>query len=346
MQVTFTLDHTDDTSVDPNPKLNPECFRVIERIIHLFPLWSCILQNEPELFAEENIAKEQTLNPVLRSNACVESHFKQMKKGRFTGSRKVRPREFAQAELQFVYGKLNERKLPPTGKEARSKGQDISGTQEFWSRKRKPKFEDKSHAVKFFKQTCTKTVKTQRNISRVLRTRQLTSDDMERASSCLRPLNNSFEGLQSTLLGQCAPNVSVPKFIPITDGKRFIQILHTPGHWVTVTNCHTEPPHHVYVFDSMPGHTVTKEILVQTTSLLRLLDKPDKISFHIRNCARQPSKSNSCGYYAIAAASAVTRGQDPTLWRYDHSKLVDHVNKALSDGDFQGCNRMLLQMRN
>lgn len=109
-----------------------------------------MLQNEPKSFAKESNTNEINENHVLRSNACVESHFRQTKKGRFSGTRKVRLGKFAQAELEFVNGKLNERLLPCIINKNDSKGLEISGIQEFWSRKRKAKFEDKSRAQKLF----------------------------------------------------------------------------------------------------------------------------------------------------------------------------------------------------
>jgi hypothetical protein len=124
---------------------------------------------------------------------------------------------------------------------------------------------------------------------------------MNVAFSALRRVTQNIEGLQSTVLGQSVKCSRVPKFQPIAADKRFVQVLHT--HWIAVTNSHSQPPNHVYMFDNLPCPYVFTDIVVQLTSLRRLLNEPDEIVINISNSARQPTRSKACGYYALAAVT-------------------------------------------
>jgi hypothetical protein len=49
---------------------------------------------------------------VNRSNVAIEAHFRTVKHGRVGGRRSVGPKQFIDAELAYVNGKLNEARLP------------------------------------------------------------------------------------------------------------------------------------------------------------------------------------------------------------------------------------------
>jgi hypothetical protein len=164
-----------------------------------------------------------------------------------------------------------------------------------------------------------------------MKARQLTSDDMDGAFNVMKHQLTDVEGLQSTVLGQCKVKGSVPKFQAIAPNKKFVQVLHTPNHWICATNIFSVDSHTVYVYDSSHNRATASEAIVQLTSLLRANDIPDEIVIHMRNSARQPVYSEECGYFALA--NAIVAGFDPTLWRYD-SSLVNCITEALDKKDF------------
>jgi len=64
-------------------------------------------------------------NPPIRTltNGLVDSHFKALKHGRLPPNKRVRPRVFIEAELQYTVGKINQMCLPKTTKIPRKKKQ-------------------------------------------------------------------------------------------------------------------------------------------------------------------------------------------------------------------------------
>lgn len=89
-----TIEATEDA---PNSMFNEQCFNVIDRNMHLFPLWSAVLRNQPEMLSTQNKTRQRLSEPILRSNAIVEDHFRQMKHGRLSGRK-----EFVRDNLQTL----------------------------------------------------------------------------------------------------------------------------------------------------------------------------------------------------------------------------------------------------
>ena len=80
--------------------------------MHPFPMWSAALRGDVKRFTvdfEGDDADREA--PTCRTNSAVESHFKVVKHQRLEGRSRVRLRAFVMAELTYVLGKLNERKL-------------------------------------------------------------------------------------------------------------------------------------------------------------------------------------------------------------------------------------------
>jgi hypothetical protein len=113
----------------------------------------------------------------------------------------------------------------------------------------------------------------------------------------------------------------------------FVQILHIPDHWVCVSNILSSETHEIWLFDSMHPTRVSSALTVQLTSLLRLVENPDKLSAHIRNCPRQPFGTLTCGFYAIAAATALCKRQDPTTMSFSPCEMVTSVFAGLETGE-------------
>ena len=85
----------------------------------------------------------------------------------------------------------------------------------------------------------------------------------------------SIDGLQSPLLGSHVRHKSVPKFKPVT--RSFVQVLHSPGHWVCVSNVPTSHPNEVMLFDNLHSVIMSAELVVQLTSLLRVSESSNTI---------------------------------------------------------------------
>jgi hypothetical protein len=128
----------DDDENEPVPDIpdndwySPTGFSVITEYVHLYPLWSAALQHEPERLASDFNGDRQCQS-VNRSNAAVEAHFRSVKHGRLGGRRSVRPKQFVDAELAYVNGKLNEARLP-TRRTAAS--YQLSDLEETWRPRR------------------------------------------------------------------------------------------------------------------------------------------------------------------------------------------------------------------
>ena len=87
----------------------------VQAYVHLYPLWSAALQGNVERFLPDYTSAEdgdEAEIPLCRTNAVVESRFKSVKHGRLEGRLRLRPRYFVSAELKYVLGKVNERKMP------------------------------------------------------------------------------------------------------------------------------------------------------------------------------------------------------------------------------------------
>jgi len=152
---------------------------------------------------------------------------------------------------------------------------------------------------------------------------ELNSDHIDIVLELMREqFGGELAGLQSSLLGQCTVNKSLPKFSAASD-RRFVQILNVGDHWVTVSNRFSYTADSVFVFDSLYTQP-SRSLLLQVSALLRSDENPDQISFHFRDFQKQPMGSRLCGYYAVAAAVSCVLNVDPTSRLYDETLLKSH----------------------
>ena len=137
------------------------------------------------------------------------------------------------------------------------------------------------------------------------------------AQSLLCSINEqSLQGFQNTLLGQ-----GYLFRVLATDGRPFVQILHiNNNHWVTVTDVGCEPGH-VYIYDSMHQY-ITLNCKKQICSFLKPRQKVLKFCFV--NMQSQ-TDSSSCGLFAIAVATAITYGKDPSRCKWDVTSMRQHL---------------------
>ena len=106
-----------------------------------------------------------------------------------------------------------------------------------------------------------------------------------------------------------------------TMSSEFIQIINIyVCHWVTISSvgCHEG---HIQWFDSlhMQPSTDTKRVIADM-----LQYKGDEITVDVCNVVKQAGASD-CGIFALAYATAVCHGLDPTALCFDQRKLRQHV---------------------
>jgi hypothetical protein len=141
----------DDGTPVTNSTYSPASFKVIQDIIHLFPLWSCALQTQPNRLANDVIKSFDNAIPCCLSNSIVESHFKSIKHGRLGHRTRVRPRLFLELELSYINGKLNELLLPQTPKRRRKLAVDSDCASEKWKKRKPAKYSSRSSAANILK---------------------------------------------------------------------------------------------------------------------------------------------------------------------------------------------------
>ena len=93
-----------------NEHYSPDCFKCIKRHIHLWPLWSSVVQGELDRFTDRYAEVEHV---PCRSNSAVESYFKSVKHSRMGHFTRLRASDFVLRQLEHVQGKVNELSLPP-----------------------------------------------------------------------------------------------------------------------------------------------------------------------------------------------------------------------------------------
>ncbi len=103
---------------------------------------------------------------------------------------------------------------------------------------------------------------------------------------------------------------------------RFVQILYSqPNHWVCVTNIACDSGEVKVLDSSTPS---PKAIIPQITELV----KTGKSLLYL-DVAYQPD-GDSCGLYALANATALCAGKDPTTILYNHGKMRSHLHECFS----------------
>ena len=289
------------------------------------------------------------------------------------------------ANLQYVLGKLNEQKLPPSARrKVATKINDLANTQEMWSKRKRParysdpavasailnriekkkpganrKLYSRKRVAKPSKQNKTEDrVEITNDTDDETRSEQRTDRPAVRSNATHEPIPRPLplpvqlnfeidctyisngldilktmyphlEGFENTALGSFVEHKSLPRFAGVDPQSRFVQIFHQPGHWVCGTNVFSTSVNEIYWYDSLPKDFVTENALIQLTSFMRHVCANDYFDIQLRKCDRQPDNSVICGFYALANAAAICAGQDPTLWHYDPSRIVEEISNGL-----------------
>ena len=138
------------------------------------------------------------------------------------------------------------------------------------------------------------------------------------AQQLLRTDFPNIQGLQSSLLGVHL------KFQPINTN--CVQILNFSGHWACVSTIGCTSGH-VNVYDSLFS-TPPSSLVKQLCSLLQL-----KESHVVVNMMSMQSQSggSDCGCFAIASATALCHGQNPSSLKWIQSMMRQHLLTCLTD---------------
>ena len=335
---------TEDESKRPNAMFCPAAFNAIKDVMHLYPLWSAVLQTEPERFQRETDESDvhEQLHSKCITNGLIEAFFKGVKHGRLGFRPRVRPRIFAEKELLYVQGKLNEQLVPAVS--CRKSRKSKTPLTEHWQRRKTGEAKYSGHATidRLFAKAAS-VVKPRTSLpsdvtwatEEVVESKGdigLTEYDDESIEQHLRILREQFPdiaGLESTGLGISRVNQFMPRFSPVLEGQKFVQILHRPDHWLCVTNVFSTEMSEVYVYDIV-FTTFHPTTVVQLSSILRL-QTDTSIKICIRNFQQQTAGSRLCGLYFVAAAIFCCNQVDVSRHYFDENTLVAKVSENLKN---------------
>ena len=130
----------------------------------------------------------------------------------------------------------------------------------------------------------------------------------------LKQLHPHIGGLQSTILGNTLTfDVQTSEFV---------QIIHVQGnHWVTLSNIGC-PPATVNVYDSIRNTDLTSHAKAQVSAILFCRDPHISLQFqHVQ----EQHGSNDCGVFALAFATSLCFGEDPSRIQYIQHLLRQHL---------------------
>lgn len=160
---------------------------------------------------------------------------------------------------------------------------------------------------------------TQKDFEDLLKPTTLDDNVINTAQAILRDQFGRVGGLQDPLLGQCNE---------FRKQDKFIQILHVPGHWLTVTN-YGAPNNTVFLLDSIGGISDSAvsqlwRILGQGIEMVTIESKP----------VQAQENGYDCGLFAIAHAFCIAAGRDPCSYKFDKNAMRAHVLQCICDNEF------------
>ncbi|XP_078382523.1 uncharacterized protein LOC144665209 [Oculina patagonica] len=147
----------------------------------------------------------------------------------------------------------------------------------------------------------------------------LDCDIIQQAHVLLQPENPAIAGFQRPTLGPV-------RNFDVVSGE-FIQILHTGNnHWVCTSSIGCVPGY-VNLFDSLYHDSVVQEVEEQTNDLLggRLIALDPKP-------VQQQTNGSDCGVFAVAFATCLVFGVDPTFINFDAQGMRHHLVTCLRNG--------------
>ena len=152
--------------------------------------------------------------------------------------------------------------------------------------------------------------------------------------SAQKLLQNKFPGIQGWQSTHCSYTNRL--FKPISDSADYIQILLTRGnHWITVSNIlrYNKRPGgatFVAIYDSLRGLYIEHKLKCDVAFFVH--SNLDKLEFNIMNVDGQLNLTD-CGVYAIAYATHLAHGLDPTVSLWHHKEMRNHLISCLKEGE-------------
>jgi len=112
----FDVPDSDSVPAITNSLYSPDSFAIIRSYTHLWPLWSAALDGDLQRFVDKQPAPTDA---NCRSNAAVESYFRQLKHGRLGHVSSTGARDLCLRQLGYITGRVNEQRC--TGRPAVNK---------------------------------------------------------------------------------------------------------------------------------------------------------------------------------------------------------------------------------
>ena len=154
------------------------------------------------------------------------------------------------------------------------------------------------------------------------------------AMALLRDIDDDISGLQDVIVAK------KNGFIPKDNTCKFIQIIHIRGHhWITLSNLQCSI-FDAIVYDSLHGINVKPNqqkisypiIVEQTACRLSKTKKPLRLSVED---VQQQTGGGDCGLFAIAFATLLCLGEDPSQTRYCQDKMRKELIRSLEDRNME-----------
>ena len=148
----------------------------------------------------------------------------------------------------------------------------------------------------------------------------LTDNIIDAAQVLLKKIHPHIGGLESVALGQTLA-------FTVQHGE-FVQILNVSNnHWITISNIGCKSGH-INVYDSMGTNCVPPRTKEQVAAIL--FSNKKKILLKYKQVQVQVQRGASdCGAFAIAFATALCSGKDPTDINFIQHKLRSHLKNCL-----------------
>eukprot|EP00731_Ephydatia_muelleri_P038191 Em0675g4a len=152
--------------------------------------------------------------------------------------------------------------------------------------------------------------------------RELSDAVIDAAQTLLKHCYTNISSFQSPLLGR------VLQFEPASHNA--VQIHHTEGHWVCSSNIGAKQGE-VLLMDSLVS-SPSDSLLLQLAQIYQAA--PDVQNMSIRVLPVQQQKgSKDCGLFAVAFATELCSGEDPTRAVFKHCSMRQHLYNCLEAGE-------------
>ena len=148
----------------------------------------------------------------------------------------------------------------------------------------------------------------------------LADSEVSAAQEMLKNQFPSVDGLRDTSVVTGDPTT------PCTSP--FVQILNTGGHWVCMSNVYAAEKDSIDVYDSI-FPTICQ--ILKDTACRMLMSPTHSIKFVGHKVQKQVGR-NDCGLFAIAFATSICFGKDPSAESFNQPQMRAHFLKCLESG--------------